>query len=131
MKNGIREETATFFHFSITKHFQAAKNISGRRPIECTLYLRVIPFSCFLRKKKKIKVEGSTLHPQDRVEVPGGDVSKNLRNLGNSQEELSVSSGTFLHPTKTNNIWTDSRRFPGPPAASQTLRAWPWERGSS
>ena len=80
---------------------------------------------------KKIKAEGSTLDPLGRVEVPGGDVSKNLRNLGNSQEELSVSLGTFLHPTKTKNIWMDSRRFPGPPAASQTLRAWPWEGGSS
>ena len=129
MENGIKEVTATFFNFLIAKHFQAAKNISGRRPIECTLYLRLIPFSCLVHKKNK--AEGSTLDPLNRVEVPGGDVSKNLRKLGNSQEELSVSLGTFLHPTKTNNIWMDSRRFPGPPAASQTLRAWPWEGGSS
>ena len=86
MENGIREVTATFVNFSIAKHFQAAKNISGRRPIECTLYLRLIPFSCFLHTKK-IKVEGSTLDPLDRVEVPGGDLGKNLRNLGNSQED--------------------------------------------
>ena len=36
------------------------------------------------------KTEESTLDPLDRVQVPG-DVSKNLRNLGNSQAEFRVS----------------------------------------
>ena len=56
-----------------------------------------------MHKKRSWK---NTLDPLDRVQVPG-DVSKNVRNLGNSQEELTVSSGTFLHPTKINNIWMD------------------------
>ena len=120
-KNAIGEVMRSFSIFRLqtniwTRHFRAAKSLSAR-PAANWPHLSISSINSVQCTRKEAKK--STLDPPDRVEVPS-DVGKNLRNLGNSQEELTVSSGTFLHSTKINNIWMDF--IESFPEGSQDLR---------